>query len=221
MDLQGKNALVTGAARRVGREIAWELARRGVHVVVHYHTSREEAFKLVAGIRGLGVKSVAFRADLAKGAEIQKMLREVRRRFGSIDILVNNAANFLKTPLKQVRERDWDRSFDLNLKAPFFLAKEFGLTMKRKGGGTIINIADWAGIFPYRHYLPHSISKAGLIFLTKGLSRLLSPQVSVFAIAPRRLRSFKGVARRVALLAGDRRFRSGRTYSVDGRPLVG
>ncbi|MEK7765520.1 MAG: SDR family NAD(P)-dependent oxidoreductase, partial [bacterium] len=122
MTLKGKAALVTGAAKRVGRTIALALARRGANVAVHFNSSADEAERTAAEIRALGVEAMTVKAELTREAEIRAMTDAVAARFGRLDVLVNNAAVFFRTPLESVSEADWDRTLGPNLKAPFFCA---------------------------------------------------------------------------------------------------
>jgi pteridine reductase len=183
MDFKGKVALVTGAGRRVGRAIALELAAHGATVAAHYRTSQAEADAVVAEIAAHAGKAQTLRANLEHVAEIEQMVSEILGSFGRIDILVNSASVFAPTPLAEITERDWDANLDTNLKGPFFLSKFAGAAMRRQGAGKIINLGDWAGIRPYKDYLPYSVSKSGLIGLTKALAKELAPQVQVNCIA--------------------------------------
>ena len=183
MDLKGKIALVTGAGRRVGRVIALELAAHGATVAVHYRTSQAEADAVVAEIAAHAGKAQTFGANLERVAEIEQMVSEILGSFGRIDILINSASVFAPTPLAEITEREWDANLDTNLKGPFFLSKFAGAAMRRQGAGKIINLGDWAGIRPYKDYLPYSVSKSGLIGLTKALAKELAPEVQVNCIA--------------------------------------
>jgi pteridine reductase len=183
MELKGKVALVTGAGRRVGRAIALELAAHGATVAAHYRSSQAEADTVVAEIAVHTGKAQTLRANLEHVAEIEQMVSEILGSFGRIDILVNSASVFAPTPLAEITERDWDANLDTNLKGPFFLSKFAGAAMRRQGAGKIINLGDWAGIRPYKDYLPYSVSKSGLIGLTKALAKELAPQVQVNCIA--------------------------------------
>jgi pteridine reductase len=183
MDLKGKVALITGAGRRIGRAIALELANHGATIAVHYRTSHAEADAAVAEIKTNGGHARTFRANLEHVAEIEQMLSEILDAFRRIDILVNSASIFAPTPLEQITERDWDANLDTNLKAPFFLSKFAGAAMRKQGAGKIINLGDWAGIRPYKDYLPYSVSKSGMIGLTKALAKELAPEVQVNCIA--------------------------------------
>jgi pteridine reductase len=183
MDLHGKVAIVTGAGRRVGREIALALAGRGMSVAVHFGKSRAEAESVTAEIAGRGGHAAAFQADLRSVAEIRQMVDRVVSLWGGVDLIVNSASVFYRKTLDEVTEDDWDLNLDVNLKAPFFLAKFAAETMRQRGGGKIVNIGDWAGIRPYTNYLPYTVSKSGLIGLTRALARALAPAIQVNCIA--------------------------------------
>ena len=183
MDLKQKVALVTGAGRRVGRAIALAFAERGATVAIHYRNSHAEAEAVVAEIARNHGRAQAFRADLEHVAEIEQMVADVLEAFGRLDVLVNSASIFGPKPLDQITERDWDANLDTNLKAPFFLSKFAGAAMRRQGAGKIVNLGDWAAMRPYKDYLPYSVSKSGLIGLTKALAKELAPEVQVNCIA--------------------------------------
>jgi pteridine reductase len=183
MELKGKVALVTGAGKRVGRVIALALAERGAAIAIHYRSSRAGAEELASSIATAGGRAQTFVADLERVAEIERMSAEVIAAFGRIDVLVNCASVFYRKPLEELTERDWDVNLDTNLKAPFFLAKFAGAAMRRQGAGKIVNIGDWAGIRPYNNYLPYTVSKSGLIGLTRALAKALAPEVQVNCIA--------------------------------------
>lgn len=184
MTLQEKVALVTGSAKRIGRAVANALADRGVHQAVHYRTSKTEADEAVELFRVLGVEAESFQADLSQVKEVEALASEVLKRFGRLDILVNNASVFFPSPLGEVTDLQWDTLINTNLKGPFFLAQKVGLAMKAAVGGTIINIGDWAAERPYPGYLPYCISKAGVVAMTKGLAKALAPEVRVNCINP-------------------------------------
>jgi pteridine reductase len=183
VNLNGKVAIVTGGARRIGRSIALELAASGASIAVHYRTSQSDADAVVAEIAAKGGKAQTFRANLEQVAEIEQMVTSILDKFGRIDIVVNSASVFAPTPIEKTTEHDWDANLDTNLKAPFFLSKFAGAAMRKQGAGKIINLGDWAGIRPYKDYLPYSVSKSGLIGLTKALAKELAPEVQVNCIA--------------------------------------
>jgi len=183
MNLQGKVALVTGAGKRVGREIALALAGRGAALAIHYRSSRTGAEEAAALITDQGGHAQIFSAELERVDEIERMVASVLEAFGRLDVLVNSASVFYRKPLEELTERDWDLNLNTNLKAPFFLSKFAGAAMRRQGAGKIINIGDWAGIRPYNNYLPYTVSKSGLIGLTRALAKALAPQVQVNCVA--------------------------------------
>jgi NAD(P)-dependent dehydrogenase (short-subunit alcohol dehydrogenase family) len=184
MRLQGRVALVTGGAKRVGRVIAETLAQRQAHVVITYQTSAAEADEAVQQLTRHGVQAEAFRADQSKAADVRRLMERIQKRFGRLDVLVNNASIFERTPLDALDEAQWDRHLDVNLKGPFLCALHGGRMMRAGQGGVIVNIADWAGERPYADYLPYCVSKAGVIGLTKALAKELAPKIRVVAIAP-------------------------------------
>lgn len=184
MEIEGKVALVTGGAKRVGRSIALALAERGAELVVHYHDSEREVHTLLAEIKRAGGKPVAVRGDVSAAADVDRIVETAMAAFGRIEILVNNAAIFYRTPFERVTEADWDRFLDVNLKGPFLLCRAVGAIMLRQGRGKIVNMADIGGEKVWAEYLPYAVSKAGVIALTRGLAKALAPQVQVNAIAP-------------------------------------
>ncbi len=184
MEIEGKVALVTGAARRLGRAMALALAEQGAELVVHYRSSEREALEVLAQARRFGGKPVAVQGDLALSADVARILETALTAFGRVEILVNSASVFPRTPLGTVAEAEWDRILAVNLKAPFLLSQGAAGVMRQQGRGKIINIADIGGAQIWADYLPYSISKAGLLALTYGLAKALAPVVQVNAIAP-------------------------------------
>lgn len=184
MEPGGRVALVTGGAVRVGRAISLGLARSGARVIVHYHGSATEAASLAREIEAAGGEVALCRADLSKHDEVLRLAEEAEAAFGGVDLLVNNAAGFPAERLEEVDEGLWDRTMAVNLKAPFFLTQRIGGAMKERGSGVVVNIADLAGLQPWAAYAAHSISKAGLVHLTRVAARALAPEVRVVGIAP-------------------------------------
>jgi NAD(P)-dependent dehydrogenase (short-subunit alcohol dehydrogenase family) len=182
-NLQGRVALVTGAAKRLGREVALHLAREGADVVIHYRSSSVEAQSAVAEIEKMGRRGIAIAADLSKAEECRRLVDESGKHFGRLDIVVNSAANFLPASIVSTTEAIWDAALDTNLKAPFFCAQAAAPLLKRSRG-VIINFADVGGILGWTGYIPHCVSKAGVVMLTKVLAKALAPEVRVNAIAP-------------------------------------
>jgi pteridine reductase len=181
--LANRVALVTGAGKRLGRAVAIGLAAQGADVVIHYRSSEPEARKAVGEIEKLGRRSIALHADLAQISDLPQLFQKVDAHFGRLDILVNSAANFLQTEFASTTEKTWDASLDTNLKAVFFCCQAAALLLK-KSNGAIINFADIGGILGWPGFIPHSISKAGIIMLTRCLAKELAPEVRVNAIAP-------------------------------------
>jgi pteridine reductase len=184
MELLGRTALVTGAAKRVGRAIALAMAGRGMDIVVHYKNSAPEARATAKAVERLGRRAVVVQADLAQQEEVEVLADRATQAFGKIDVLVNSAALFYRTPLEKITAQDWEQFLRVNLTGPFLLARRVGLEMRRRGEGKIINVADVAGIAPWAEFLPYSVSKGALITLTKGLAKALAPEVQVNAVAP-------------------------------------
>lgn len=182
--LSGRVALVTGAGKRLGRVVALRLAREGADVAIHYGKSAAEAAEVVAEIERLGQRAAAFPAELTDIAAIRKLVADMVAHFGRLDILVNSAANFLETKFAETTEAEWDASLDTNLRAPFFCAQAAGPHLAKSGSGVIINFADIGGLIGWREFLPHSISKAGIILMTRVLAKELAPRVRVNALAP-------------------------------------
>ena len=181
--LRGRVALVTGAGKRLGRAVALRLAEEGADVVIHYRTSQVEAQSAVEEIEKLGRRGAAIAANLGSVAEIKRLFDETAKQFGRLDILVNSAANFLPASIISTTEEIWDASLGTNLKAPFFCAQA-AAPLLRRSKGVIINFADAGGLLGWPGYIPHSVSKAGVVMLTKVLAKALAPEVRVNAIAP-------------------------------------
>lgn len=182
MDLRGRTALVTGGARRVGRAIALALAEAGMRLIVHYHSSRQDAHELCSRIRELGGEATAVAANLADEKEVERLVRR-SEEFGHVDVLINNASVYFKTPIER-STADWDLVMNVNLRAPYLCSTLLGLRMKERGEGKVINLADWSAHRPYPDLIPYCVSKAGLVAMSKGLARALGPQVQVNSISP-------------------------------------
>jgi len=182
--LQGQVALVTGAGRRIGRAVALRLAAEGARVVVHYRRSEAEANAVAAEIGRAGGEAVCLAAELTRMDEIERLFGQVESRFARLDILVNNAAVFVPTPLSGTTELQWDGVLDANLKSMFFCAQRATPLLARSGRGRIINFASLGGLLAWPQYTAYCVSKAGVIMLTRCLARALAPAVTVNAIAP-------------------------------------
>ncbi|HET9003524.1 MAG TPA: SDR family oxidoreductase [Gemmatimonadaceae bacterium] len=183
MELAGRVALVTGGGRRLGRALAEALGRKGARVAVHYSASAAGAGETVATIRGAGGEAESFHADLGDAAAVAPLIEAVLTRFGRLDVLVNSAAVMERTPFGGVTAEQWDAMFALNLRAPFLLSQAAAPALVERGG-VIVNMADLAAFESWPAYVPHGISKAGIVQMTRALARVLAPAVRVNAIAP-------------------------------------
>jgi NAD(P)-dependent dehydrogenase (short-subunit alcohol dehydrogenase family) len=180
MDDNKKMVLVTGAAKRIGRGIALRLFKEGYRVAIHYSTSEKEARATAAECGDAPL----FRADLEKVDEIRRMFGEVGDRVGTLYGLVNNAARFSRRNVLEITEADWDFILAVNLKATFFCCQQAALLMKKSGAGRIVNISSLGGIRPWADHAHYCSSKAGVIMLTRALSKALAPEISVNSVAP-------------------------------------
>ncbi len=178
--LEGKVILVTGSAKRIGRAIALEAARRGAQVAVHYRGSRREAEQTAKEAGGR-----LFQADLAQVSEIRRLFSEIAEAFdGRLDALVNNAAVYRRMPLLDTSEQQWDDLLAANLKAYFFCCQQAAKLMLPRGAGRIVNISSLGGIRPWAGYAPYNASKAGVIHMTRALAKELAPRIQVNTVAP-------------------------------------
>jgi NAD(P)-dependent dehydrogenase (short-subunit alcohol dehydrogenase family) len=182
--LEGQVALVTGAAKRVGRSIALRLAAEGADIVIDYESSKPEAQQLVQEIKASGRYAIAVQGDVSKRSDVQKLFAATEAEFKRLDILVNNAGMFFAADFEQLSEEQWDRILDINLKSQFLCCQTATPIMKRQGRGRIINISSLGGILPWPAYTHYCVSKAGSIMLTKCLARALGPEITVNSIAP-------------------------------------
>lgn len=183
MELDGRVALVTGAGTRVGRVIALALGKAGMRVGVHYAGSEKGARDTAEEIMAMGSEARTLPGDLIDPATAPRLVEHTAKVFGSLDVLVNSAAVMLRTPVGEVLVEDWDAMFALNLRAPFFLSQAAARVMGGSGGA-IVNIADLAAFETWRGYIPHSITKAGIVQMTRALAHALAPKIRVNAIAP-------------------------------------
>lgn len=183
MELRGRVALVTGAGIRVGRALALGLGAQGMTVAVHYRASDAGARETVRLIEGMGGKAWSVAADLTRNGAPERLISDVVGQLGSLDVLVNSSAVMERTPLGDVTAAQWDAMMALNLRAPFLLAQAAAPHLKR-AHGVMINIADLAAFETWPAYIPHGISKAGIVYLTRALAHTLAPNVRVNAIAP-------------------------------------
>ncbi len=240
LPLTGQTALVTGGARRVGAEILRHLHAAGARVAIHCHRSQAEARTLAAEFNALRPDSAAvFSADLLQTDSLPGLVAAVTTRFGSLDLLVNNASSFYPTPFGELNPSQWDDLVGSNLKAPLFLAQAAADALRRSRG-LIVNIADIHGLRPLPGYIIYSTAKAALLHLTRALARELAPEARVNGIAPgpvlwpeagtdeaqkraiidstllQRAGSPADVARAVRFLAADAPYVTGQVLAIDG-----
>jgi NAD(P)-dependent dehydrogenase (short-subunit alcohol dehydrogenase family) len=183
MELNGQRALITGGALRIGKAICLELAAQGCHIVLHYGRSKAEALETAQAIRALGVDCVLHQADLASSAAVLKLGKAALK--AKANILVNSASIFPRVTLEQAKPKDFDEPYAINLRAPALLTQVLGTAWaKAKTPSRIINIADVGAKLGWAGALPYSLSKAGLLQLTRTSAVALAPHVLVNAILP-------------------------------------
>lgn len=179
MSANGKTVLVTGAAKRFGRAIAFDLAAHGWNVAIHYNASEREARATAEEARAFGVEAKIVQADLAREEEVRGLIAKA----GKLDALVNNASIFEYDDWQSATRQSWDRHMEINLRAPFVLAQEFARQLDGREGA-IVNIIDQRVLKPTPQFMSYSVSRAGLHWLTATLAQALAPKVRVNAVAP-------------------------------------
>jgi pteridine reductase len=184
MKLEGKVALVTGSAHRVGKAIALALAQEGAHIVVHYGGSAEAARQTAAEIEALGRRTLLAQADMGNWNEAVALGRRALEHFGQVDILINSASSFVSAEYLVTSEEQYDLAMNVNTKGPYALSQVIGKAMIDGDGGNIINIIDDGAFYASRGYTAHGISKAALLALTHSQTLVLGPKVRVNAICP-------------------------------------
>ena len=187
MDLTNRVVIITGG-KRIGRVVAQQLAARGADLVLSYRGSRAEAEATVADVQARGRRAIAVTADVSKAADCDALAAAAVDAFGRVDVLVNMASVYGSTPFDDLTEAAFDRDLAINLKSAFLCAKAVVPSMRRNGGGRIVNFADWlarSGRPSYRGFTSYYVAKAGIIALTEALAlELASDQILVNAIAP-------------------------------------
>ena len=178
--VKGKAILVTGGAKRIGRSIALRLAAEGARVLIHYNGSEREARATAEECGGAPL----FRANLESVAEIRSMFEQVGRAFGRFDGLVNNAARFARIDPLEIEEADWDFIHSVNLKSVFFCCQAAARVMLAGDGGHIVNISSLGALKPWVENAHYCSSKAGVVMLTRVLSKAWAPKISVNSVAP-------------------------------------
>jgi NAD(P)-dependent dehydrogenase (short-subunit alcohol dehydrogenase family) len=181
-----KVGLITGGARRLGREITLSLANCGFDVIINYfHTPEKQVKNLIETIQKIGVKATAICSDISNVREVRRLFTEVKRRFGRLDVLINNAAIFGQKDFFDIKESDFDKFINTNLKSIFFCSQEATRLMKNNSGRShIINIASLGAILNWKSAIPYSLAKAGVVKLTELLALRLAPDILVNCIAP-------------------------------------
>ena len=195
--LAGKVALVTGAAKRIGRSVALRLASEGADVIVNYRGSKAKAEEVVAQISATGRRAMGIRADVAKRTDVLALFATIEKEFGRLDILVNNAGMFFPAKFEELTEEQWDTILDANLKSQFLCSQTAAPMLRRSGQGRIVNFASLGGLLAWPAYTHYCVSKAGVIMLTRCLARALAPEITVNAVAPGTI-SFPGDAPEIA-----------------------
>lgn len=182
-NLTGRVALVTGAGRRVGRAIALALGARGMHVVVHFNGSRTGADETARLITDAGGQAIVEQADLTQVEAANELVDRAIAWRGALSALVNSAAIMLRTPVGETTTPDWDTMFALNVRAPYFLSQRAAPALAASQGA-IVNIADLAAFESWPAYVPHGMTKAAVVQMTRAMARALAPGVRVNAVAP-------------------------------------
>lgn len=184
MQIKDSVILITGAATRVGREVALYFAERGAHLSFSYYLPDEPWQQTRDEIEAFGVKSLATQVEIRDQSQVDNLVAETERKLGRINVLINNASIWLKTPFLEISEQDWDLSLDVNLKGVFLASQAAASRMLVNGSGLIINITDLSAFQVWPGYAHHAASKAGLVALTKSMAYELAPTIRVNAIAP-------------------------------------
>lgn len=239
MSLKDRVILVTGGARRVGAAISRIIAKSGANLILHYHSSENEANELKDELQSQNLHVELRCCDLSDINQAAAMVASVVEKHGKIDALVGNAAIYYKTPFLKTTEKEWDEILSINLKAYFFLCQQIGIQMKLQKHGKIILISDVSAELAWPNYLPYTISKAGINHLVYGLAKALAPEVQVNAVAPgtvlpaeqssRKRREFfknhtllkkigapEDIAKTVRFLLADSEYITGTIIPVDG-----
>lgn len=177
-------ALVTGAARRIGRAIALHLAQSGWNIAVHHHRSASDADTLVAMIAGMGRRSAAIAADLASEAETSTLLDRTRAAVGPVTALINNASIFENDRIETLTRASWDRHMEINLRAPLVLTQAFARQLPAAAPGSVVNILDQRIHNLTPQFMSYTVSKMGLWTLTRTLAMALAPRIRVNAVGP-------------------------------------
>ena len=237
-DLKGKTVLVTGAARRIGREIALAAARAGGDVAITYLTSERQARQTVAELRRLGARALALRCDVGQEKSVRATVKQVVREFGGIDVLVNNAGFYETVEFSKISIEQWDKMFATNARGPFLMSQAATKTLRERKG-RIVNLGSLGGLRPWATHAHYCASKAAVNMLTQVMAKALAPEIAVNCVAPgmidvgdksgtaflrklasktpmQRNGSAEDVARAVLFFATAPHFITGQVMAVDG-----
>ena len=184
MNIKGKTALITGGAVRVGKAMTLALAAEGANVVVNYNSSAAAAEETAAEAQALSVGALAIQCDVSNHDQVKSMIDTAAAEFGGIDILINSASWWRKTPFPMDDFSDWFKVFDILIHGSMYCCNYIAPMMKAAGEGAIINIVDASAWRPFRNFVAHSVGKAGLLAFTRQLAVELAPEITVNAISP-------------------------------------
>ncbi|NJN81017.1 MAG: SDR family oxidoreductase [Caldilineaceae bacterium] len=184
MKIEGKVALVTGGAHRVGKAITMMLAAAGAHVVVNYHRSATDALATMAEAEALGVDALALQCDVGDWDAVGAMASAIEHRFGGVDIVINGASLFERTPFPLADVASWQRVTRVSIDGAFYVCNALAPGMLARGAGLIVNIVDLSAWEPWPNFMAHSVGKAALLALTRQLALELAPTIRVNAVAP-------------------------------------
>lgn len=179
-----QTVLITGAAKRIGRAVALDLAGQGYDVALHCHSSRKDAEQLADEVRALGRRTCVISADLSKEEDTHRIVREAQAALGPIGVLINNASTFEYDDVESATRESWDLHMEANLRAPFVLSQEFAKRLPDGQKGLIVNLIDQRVWNLNPHFMTYTLSKAGLWALTQTLALALAPKIRVNAIGP-------------------------------------
>jgi NAD(P)-dependent dehydrogenase (short-subunit alcohol dehydrogenase family) len=181
--LRGKTALVTGAAKRIGRRVALSLASAGADVVITYRNSKEEALRTVEELQRLDVRASALPCDVRSESSVQAAVQEMVDRYGRLDLLINNAGLFQTKALESITTAEWDAVFETNTRGPFLMARA-AYPFLKVAQGRIINLGSLGGMHPWATHGHYCSSKAALHMLTQTMAKAFAPEISVNCVAP-------------------------------------
>ena len=184
MDIQGRTALVTGGARRVGKAITLALAEAGANVVINYANSAADAEQTAREAEALGVEALTFQADVTKYEDVGRMVDAAVERFGTIDVLVNNASSFESDPIPTDDLTVWHKSIDTLVHGPFYCSNLVAPVMLRNDGGVIVSIGDLSAFEPWPGYAGHAVGKGAILSLSRQLALELAPTVRSNVVVP-------------------------------------